>query len=276
MDLLNETKKVWLLSYIIITGFVLMVYLFCFDSEAGKTIVCMLTLTQFIMLAEFLIIVWFKWIVGCRVIASVLFLTLVIYCGAKRHIQKWYIIIPAFILSYIYMMWNLGGIKNCIIASPYKAKLDNLVSECKLAYRQYSCGVDEFKVSNGTDALSWVYKKKEPDWDSYDIDGLGMFCVEVALIGMDRWYWDYKVAKIESLNKELDIKNQVLNSDISIKQEVEMLENIKSKTDCIRNLNVDLNSQINKLKKIKKDNAKKARKILNMRFCKVFNKGVSK
>ena len=55
-----------------------------------------------------------------------------------------------------------------------------------------------------------------------------------------------------------------------------MLENIKSKTDCIRNLNVDLNSQINKLKKIKKDNAKKARKILNMRFCKVFNKGVSK
>ncbi len=138
MVLLNESKRIWLLSYILVTGIIGVLFYFQWNSAIGKTVVYMMAIMQLIILVEFLLIILFEWTSGCRILASIVFFALIIYNRGNDYLTNWYIIIPIFIIAEFYMLWNLGGVENCIIANRYKEVLDKFVSDGISSYGQYS------------------------------------------------------------------------------------------------------------------------------------------
>lgn len=112
MGLLNESKRMWLLSYIFFAGIIGILYYYQWYSSIGKTVGYILATMQLIMLVEFLLIILFKWTSGCRIIASIVFLSLIIYEGVNDYLTKRYIIIPIFIITEFQQNKGIRVLKN--------------------------------------------------------------------------------------------------------------------------------------------------------------------
>ena len=81
-----------------------------------------------LMLIFFLLVIIFKWSNWCRTILMLFYLGGTIYLGINHYITKWYIIVLLSLVLAFYMLWNIGGIKNCIIANKYKLRKRSIVS----------------------------------------------------------------------------------------------------------------------------------------------------
>lgn len=118
MGLLLESKRMWLLSYFFSTIILGILYCDAWVYPIARTIGIMLFEIQIIMFVFFWLILSLKLNGYCRIIASIVYLGITIYEGVNGKLVKWYIIVPTFLVTEIYMLWNLGGVVNCAIASP--------------------------------------------------------------------------------------------------------------------------------------------------------------
>lgn len=161
MDLLFESKRAWLLPYCIFCCLAIAISQFWYDKDWLRTICLMMGTMLSGMVFCFILMVLFRWITWVRRILVVMYIGATVYGWINNYIKRWYVIIPSFLIMSFFMMWNLGGVKNCIIASAYRAKLNNLISRVNSEYDKYSSGVDRYNARNGLGFFNKVRKKEK-------------------------------------------------------------------------------------------------------------------
>ena len=268
MGLLFESKRMWLLSYVICTLIPGALYYCLWDYPIAKTIGIMFIEVQIIMFVFFWLILIFKWKVCCRTIASLIYLGITIYEGVNGNLVKWYIIVPIFLVTEIYMLWNLGGVVNCAIASLYRDRLNGKVNVGRYSYGSYADDLNEYNRRNGLGFFTKVRKKKEPNWKKlgFNYTALEMFYFKDALVGIDSSQWDRKEIKLNKINSRLDDKLGALDSNRSIHEEKSTIDRIrvKAKSAGLDTLGYDASSE--KLESVKNKNVKNGKGILRKRL----------
>jgi hypothetical protein len=268
MDLLLESKRMWLFSYLIFVVILASLYFVSWENYIGKTCAIMLLDMLIIVLVFFIIIIFFKYNTYIRLVATCLYLGITIYEGINSYICKWYIIIPVFLITELYMLWNLGGVINCIIASGYKRKLEMDISYGIESYISYADEVDQFNKRNNLGFWSKVRVKREPRWQDleFDTSGIEMFYIENALCGVNSYIWNKKVKKINKINTRLKEKNNALESNQTLYSEKESLDRVISKNNTAGIITNGLENSVEKLDGAVKRNRKKSRRILKRRL----------
>lgn len=216
----------------------------------------------------FLLIIVFKWNNWCRTILMILYIGGNIYLGINHHISKWYIIVPLSIFLLFYMIWNIGGVKNCIIANKYKMQLDTAVSESKGSYAGYKDGVERYNTRNGLGFWTKVKIKKEPNWKKYEFraSGLDMFILEHALLGITTNHWKTQIVKISKINSNLVDKNNALKNNESLYKEKYTINRIKEKSESFGRKTGDFDKNREKLDLKIEEGRKTEKKILKKRW----------
>lgn len=268
MGLLFESKRMWLLSYVICTLIPGALYYWLWDYPIAKTIGIMFIELQIIMFVFFLLILIFKWKVYCRAIASLVYLGITIYEGVMGNLIKWYIIIPVFLVTEVYMIWNLGGVVNCAIASPYRSRLNAKINVGQDSYGSYAGDLDEYNQRNSLGFFSKVRKNREPNWEKlrFNYTALEMFYFENAFIGIDSSQLDNKENKLDKINSKLSNKIDVLDSNRSLFEEKNTIDKIslKAKTAGLDTSGYDESRE--KLEAVRKKNVKTGNSILKKRL----------
>jgi hypothetical protein len=190
--------------------------------------------------------------------------------GVNGNIKKWYIIIPIFLIAELYIIWNLGGIINCVIASPYKMRLDNAVSKGMYSYDDYADEVSNFNNRNNLNLWNKVKTKKEPNWQRLDFDmsGVELFGLEKSLfgIGSDIYRWNKNESNLNRINGRLEDKNNALMSNQAIYKEKENVDRIGAKTKFI-GVNIDdIDASSENLSAKLKNSKTKAKKVLKRKL----------
>ena len=131
------------------------------------------------------------------------------------------------------MLWNIGGVKNCIVANKYKLQLDIAVAESKNLYAGYKDGVGQYNERNELGFWTKVKTKKEPNWKEYEFrsSGLDMFLFEDALIGITTNRWERQIAKVRRISSGLEDKHKALRNNESLYDEKNTIKRIKEKTE---------------------------------------------
>ena len=270
MKLLLESKRMWLLSYVICTSIPMVLYCFSWDNLITKTIGIMFIEIQAIMFVFFLLILIFKWKAYCRTVATLIYLGLTIYEGINDNLVKWYIIIPVFLVTEVYMLWNLGGVVNCVIASSYRERLNSKVREGIDLYDLYSKDLEKYNERNELGFFTKVKKKREPIWEILDFNytALQMFYFEYAFVGINELVLYIKERKLNEINRKLYDKNNALHSNLSIHEEKDSINKIvnKAKLGGLEDLNFDYAGAKENLEIMRKKNIKKEKHILRRRL----------
>lgn len=268
MKLLVESKKIWILSYIICTIIPGILYCLLWDYPNARTIGIMFIEVQVIMFVFFLFILIFNWKVCCRIVASLIYLGVTIYEGVNGNLVKWYIIIPVFLITEVYLLWNLGGIINCVIASPYRDRINEKVNVARSSYDSYANALESYNSRNNLGFFTKVRKKREPNWEKlgFNYSALDMFCFVDALIGINTSKLDKKEEDLNNINSNLEDKNSALYNNWSINEEKDVINRIgvKAKTTGLDSLNYNATSE--KLDVVRKMNVIKEKKILRKKL----------
>ena len=188
---------------------------------------------QILMFGFFLLILLFRWRRWCRTILALFYVGGSIYLGVNHFIEKWYIIIPISILLLFYMLWNIGGVVNCVAANKFKLFLDKVVSETQGSYDDYKDGIEKYNVRNGLGFWSKVKTKREPKWKKYEFGatGLEMFALENALLGIRTKHWERRISKVSKISSNLGDKHSALRNNESLYEEKDMISRIREKND---------------------------------------------
>jgi hypothetical protein len=136
----------------------------------------------------------------------------------------------------------LGGIINCVIASPYKIRLDDAVSKGMYSYDDYADEVSNFNNRNNLNLWNKVKTKKEPNWQrlGFGMSGVELFGCEKSLFGIsnDIYRWNKNENNLNRINGRLDDKNNALMSNQAIYKEKENVDRIGAKAKFI-GVNID-------------------------------------
>lgn len=270
MILLKESKRMWLLPYIICFAVFGVLYYFAWDSTIGRTCGIMIIEVQIIIVFFCVLILLFKLKSFSRIFSAILYLGITIYEGVNGNIKKWYVIIPIFLIAELYMVWNLGGIINCVIASPYKIRLDNAVSKGMYSYDDYAGQVSNFNNRNNLNLWNKVKTKKEPNWQrlGFGMSGVELFGCEKSLFGIsnDIYRWNKNENNLNRINGRLDDKNNVLMSNQAIYKEKENVDRIGAKAKFM-GVNIDdIDASSENLGAKLKNSKTKAKKVLKRKL----------
>lgn len=268
MDLLFESKRAWLLSYSICVCLTITIYKFWYDKDWLKTI-CLMMGAMLVGIALFFIpIVLFKWTTWVRRILIVLYIGATAYGWINDYINRWYVIIPSFLVMSFFMLWNLGGVKNCIIASPYRSEIENLAYRVNDEYDKYSSGVDRYNSRNGFGFFTKVRKKRRVNliWYSFDSSGVSMFALEDAVFGVNTADWKFKVQKLNEKIDKISDKNAAIYADESISDECRRFSDLKKRSREMGNYNPDDDEISIELDNRKKKGIKTQKKVLKKRI----------
>lgn len=272
MGLLLESKRMWLLSYLISTTIPVALYYFLWDYPVARTVGIMFFTIQAIMFVFFLLILIFRWKAYCRMVVTVIYLGMTIYEGVNGYLVKWYIIIPIFLVTVIYMLWNLGGVVNCAIAGPFRDRLNEKVRSGRDSYGSYAEDVEGYNIRNGLGFFTKVRKKREPNWKKlgFNYSALEMFYFEDALVGIDSSQWERKEKKLNKINNKLNDKNDVLydvlKNNKRIHDEKDSLDRIRVKAKSAGLDTSGYDVLRGKLEIVRKKNVKKEKGILRKRL----------
>ena len=261
MLLLKESKKRWVLSFIVMTV-IASVLLLNDRNYACKTIACLILSAQMIIIIEFIVIVLFKWTRRCRVIAVLGFGLFTAYLFVNKYIERWYIVIPTLFILCIYIMLYLGGIRNCVIASLYKQCLEAKIQKAKNLYKEYLTGIETFDDIDNSISLTKIKAKKEPSWEKYKMElrASDMFEFYYAFWGLDTDNWDKQLERIQLYIDNLNEKNKAIKYVQELDEESDKLDKLKKINNIIFEQNKDLSSQYNMLSIHKKKNIKETKK----------------
>lgn len=268
MELLLESKRKWLFSFLFFGGIDTFLLLFQHDINWLKTISLMIGIMLILMVMFFLIIILFKRIYWVRFLLFVSYTIIIIYAWIMNYINYWYVIIPVYFIMSLFMIWNLGGVRNCIIAAPYQRKIYELVFKINKDYKSYSSLVDEYNNANGFSFFSKVRKKREPNLNKYGIDlsGLSMFKMEYAIYGIKTDLWERDIIKLNEKIGNIEDKIRVMNNDKIISNERNRLENLGEKSKQIGYDNQEHKIIMEKLNMKKKKGIKLQKKVLKRRI----------
>lgn len=268
MSLLLESKRMWLLSYIICAIIPCILYKLVWDTEIGKTIGIFFTEIQLVIFIFFWLILIFKWKTGCRLVATIAYLGITTYEGVIGNLCKWYVIILMFLITEIYMLWNLGGVVNCVIANAYKSKLNSGVSLGKTSYDAYVDEVENYNSRNNLDSWRKVKIRKEPDWEmlGFNSSGVEMFYFENAILGINTLYWERSELELNKINTRLDEKHRALYNSKAMYEEKELLNQIISKDKEVGVNTSSKEEQVKILNAVRRKNIKKEKNILRRRL----------
>jgi len=235
LELLMSSKRAWLLSYFIFMIIAIILFILARDTVAGKTAFILIGEMQVLMMIFFLLIIIFKWEKMCRTILSIFFLAGATCLGMNHVISKWYLIISLIIVLMIYMMWNIGGVVNCIVANKYKIQMDCALNEGRQSYGDYKEKVEEYNTRNKLGFWTKIRSKGEPNWKRlrFNSSGMDMFCFEDALVGVSTAGWERSLSKMKRINSGLSDKHGALDNNASLFEEREMIGRIKNKIDNI-------------------------------------------
>ena len=186
---------------------------------------------------------------------------MIAYSWCNEVIGMWYIIIPSFILFEFYMIWNLGGVINCIIANPYKQRLERKSGDLKILYEEYTEGLQIFNRRNGLGFFTKVRGKKRPNLNGFKFDsnGVEMFFLENAIFGVDISKWERKEKKAEKKLKSVMDKNKALEVNSSLHEEKDIVARIISNSE-------DSSLNLDDLNRIIGENVKVGKKVLRKRI----------
>ncbi len=239
MELLSESKRKWLLYYVICTIIPSVLYYFFWDNPIVRTVVIMFIGIQAIIFVFFWLVLIFKWKAHCRMIVTLIYLGFTIYEGINGNLVKWYIIIPTFLFTEVYMLWNLGGVVNCIIASPHRNTLNSKISAGIVLYNKYSGGLDVYNENNGLGFFKKVRKKKAPDWKKlgFNYTALDMFQFDIAINGIDVLQFEIKEQKLDEIINDIDDKNDVIAGNSRIHDDKVRIDKIYEEA---KSMGVDL------------------------------------
>jgi hypothetical protein len=181
------------------------------------------------------------------------------------NLHRWYIIIPIFLFTEIYMIWNLGGIINCVTASEYKMQIDSGIAKEKAAYQQYVVDLKNYNLDNDLNFFHKVRKKREPFWEGLEFcdSGISMFELEIALRGIDTDKWDENIKELERINSRIGEKQQVFFENKSFHEEKNMIARniLQGQRNGLPTKNIELIRD--QQEKQQKKNLKKEKKSLN-------------
>lgn len=264
MDLLFQSKRAWLLSFLIFVGLDAVIYYFGFNIDWLNTICLMMGAMLVGMAVFFIFISIFRWTAWTRRIVTVLYIGAIAYGWINGYISRWYVIIPTGLVMFLFMMWNLGGVKNCIIASPYKSALARLGARMNAEYNDYSSGVDRYNNRNGFGIFTKVRKKRRPNlmWYSFNSTGLDMFALEDAFLGVSTADWESKIGKLNSKIGKLMDKNDAIYADETISEERSVFKDIRNQNRELGIYDPNHDLIMNNLDDKKKTGIKKQKKIL--------------
>lgn len=268
MDLLLSSKRAWLLSYAIFSFLAICLYFIALDSAGGKTTLILISEMQVLMLLFFFLIIIFKWKGWCRTILAILYLGGTIHLGVNHIISKWYVIVPISIILLVYMIWNIGGIVNCIVANRYKMELDRVLAESKQSYGDYKDKVGQYNIRNELGFWTKIHTKREPNWNrlGFNSSGLNMFSFEDALFGVNTLDWERRISKMSRINSGLSDKHSALDNNSSLFEEKELIGRIIEKSDGI-DANTDIFTKQDKILNTEiASSRKKERKILRRKL----------
>lgn len=246
MDLLSESKKIWLGSYLFNTLILFLLYRFAWDKSIGKTIGIMFFGMQILIVLFFVKIVVFGKIQNVRTLPVIIYLGFVIYEGMKGNLHRWYIIIPIFLIASINIIWNLGGVSNCIIASPIRKCLNSKVEETKQRYNEYYQKLKEYNERNQLGYWTKIKVKKAPDWErmGFHYTALWMFIDSNAIVGVDFSECERKLSELNEMAERLNEKLLALHNNDTNHQEMK-----------------ELNKMINRQKKLGRDVTKENQRL---------------
>lgn len=268
MSLLLESKRAWLLSYSLVTLLTMGLYFGAADSLVCKIAWILVGEMQALMALFFLLILIFRWRTLCRTFLAISFLGITIYFGINHLISKWYVIIPLSLVLLFYMLWNIGGVVNCVVANKYKKKLDKAVLECKQSYNDYKGKVGEYNTRNELGFWTKIRTKREPNWGTlgFDSSALGMFALDKAIPGISTLEWENNLLKMREINARLSDKHDALDNNSSLLEEREIIGRIKHNSVKIGERTDIFSNQEQTLDKKIKRNRKQERKILKRRL----------
>ena len=268
MKLLMESKRAWLLSYILFVAIALICYIFLWNTVIGSTLFVLVITMQILILVFFFLILIFKWKQWCRLTLFCLYIGACFYLWINGYIFKWYIIIPLSILLLFYMMWNIGGVINCVIANKYKVLLDKALHESKGSYDYYKDGVDHYNRRNSLGFWTKIRIKKEPRWKKYEFElaGLELFSLGHALWGISTDRWEKKLLKVSRINSNLDDKHSALENNESLHEEKQMISKISGKMESLGRSTDNFDRQKNVIDAEIDRNKKLEKKILKKRW----------
>ena len=265
MSLLNESKKVWLLSFVILTVISLVLYLFAWENDAAKTVGIMLFVAQAVIAISFLIIVIFKVKKHFfKVLALLVYLGIVIYMSCNGILHGIGAIISSFIVVGMYMIWNLGGVINCVIAEWYKKEINTAIANADETYDIY---IQLVRKYDDIFSEKVRMKTKEPKWNDYRlyVIGLDMFIFKDAITGkFDMWQTFEKnleeiVNILSVLNERISIATNHISALQNEKQELYRITEVSGK---MSKTNLSLRD-IKNIEKWNKKIIKKHKRLLN-------------
>lgn len=269
MEFLSTSKRAWLFSYLIGSAVSCGVFVFALNNEIGKTCFVLSIEMQIMMLITWLLIVILKWVKGCRCVLSILYLAGTIYLGVNQVIKKWYIILLIGIVVWLYMMWNIGGVVNCIIAGRYKKKIDKLLQATKENYIIYKEKLNQYNKRNDLKSWTQISLKKEPNWDLMRIkeSGIDFFEVRMAILGISlfKLKWERDISKLNQINSRLRDKQNAIDSNLLLHKEMEVVTRIERNE---RKIGIEGNTKAIKEKLLSKikESKKKIKKILRRKI----------
>lgn len=268
LDLLFESKRAWLLPFVLLLGITITIYFKWFEKDWMKTICLMMGTMLLGMTMFFLFIILFRWTTRGRRILLILYTIFTIYCWINGYIGHWYVVIPSFLTMVFFMIWNLGGVENCVKASPYKKKLSDLCEVINLEYDDYSEGVDRYNSRNGLGFFSKVRKKRKVNtaWYNFNSSGLDMFTLEYALFGVSTLGWEKNIEMLYRKISRISEKKDAIYADEIISDEYERISNIKRKNLEIGYVDKKNDIILAELNDKKKSGIKKQKKILRRRI----------
>ena len=268
MDLLLSSKRTWLLSYALFWVFMLLVHYSMGNWEIGETIIVLTLVMQILMWLFFVLIIVFRWKTWCRSILTVMYLCEIIYLWCNHVIDRWYIIIPMSAILLVYMLWNIGGVVNCVVASKYKRVLDDFASINKQFYEEYRDKIEKYNTRNNLGFWTRVHTSKEPNWEKmiFDSSGLKMFYIEEAIFGIDITEWEKNITRLDRMYTRLLDKNNTLDKNENLFDEKETIGRIKNKSKSIQLDTVKLEEQERMFDSKIKRNRKNEKKILKRKL----------
>lgn len=261
--LIKESKGIWLFS-IFIFLFLASAFIIYGKSTVLMTMTNMILGALFVAIIESVFIAYEKLEKKYKLLGISLFFLIVLFESRFGYIDKWYVIVPVFIILSLYIFWLLEGFRNCVVISEMEPDLTKLIEKSKKVYKEYKTKIEEFNVEYCLTGRKSIKVKEELNWAKYEFDykGYEMFCLHNVTY---KYYINdlyNRERTLKEFNEKLIEKINAVESDFNLKQEQEMVKELSNQ----KNLPPNFDGSVEKLEKMHKCNHKKVNKLLRRKW----------
>lgn len=227
--LIRESRGIWLFS-IFLCLFLASGFIIYGKSTVLMTMANMILGALLIIIFESIFITYeiLKKYYKCLGIS--LFFLIVLCENRFEYIDKWYVIVPMFIILSLYIFWFLEGFRNCVVISEMEPDLTKLVEESKRIYPEYKTTIEKYNSEYCLTGRKSIKIKEEPNWRKYEFDynGYEMFCLFNVI------YKGYisdilrREITLRGLNENMEKDIDAVKANFKLRQEQEMAKSLSN------------------------------------------------